>query len=115
MTENEVYSENSRPLLPTCGTSPYCRFHRLTGGWQSTLVDRVVTKFRQKGKTVGVLAIDPTSPFTGGAILGDRIRMQKHFMDEGVFIRSRLRGALSADSPDPQRMPLSCWTRWEKT
>ena len=47
-----------------------------------------MTKFRQNGKTVGVLAIDPTSPFTGGAILGDRIRMQRHFMDEGVFIRS---------------------------
>ena len=47
-----------------------------------------MTQFRRNQKTVGVLAIDPTSPFTGGAILGDRIRMQKHFMDEGVFIRS---------------------------
>ncbi len=58
------------------------------GVGKSTLVDRVVTRFRQDGKTVGILAVDPTSPFTGGAILGDRIRMQKHFMDEGVFIRS---------------------------
>jgi LAO/AO transport system kinase len=58
------------------------------GVGKSTLVDRVVTKFREHGKTVGVLAVDPTSPFTGGAILGDRIRMQKHFLDEGVFIRS---------------------------
>src|SRR5512139_4070435 len=58
------------------------------GVGKSTLVDRVVTKFRENGQTVGVLAVDPTSPFTGGAILGDRIRMQKHFMDEGVFIRS---------------------------
>jgi LAO/AO transport system kinase len=58
------------------------------GVGKSTLVDRIVAKFRQDGKTVGVLAIDPTSPFTGGAILGDRIRMQKHFLDEGVFIRS---------------------------
>lgn len=58
------------------------------GVGKSTLVDRVVTRLRQDGKTVGVLAVDPTSPFTGGAILGDRIRMQKHFMDEGVFIRS---------------------------
>ena len=55
------------------------------GVGKSTLVDRVVTKFRQNDKTVGVLAIDPTSPFTGGAILGDRIRMQKHFMDEGCI------------------------------
>jgi LAO/AO transport system kinase len=52
------------------------------------LVDRIVTKFREDEKTVGVLAIDPTSPFSGGAILGDRIRMQRHFLDEGVFIRS---------------------------
>ncbi|MBI5250671.1 MAG: methylmalonyl Co-A mutase-associated GTPase MeaB [Desulfomonile tiedjei] len=58
------------------------------GVGKSTLVDRVVTKYREDGKTVGILAIDPTSPFTGGAILGDRIRMQKHFLDEGVFIRS---------------------------
>jgi len=58
------------------------------GVGKSTLVDRVVSRFRQDGKTVGILAVDPTSPFTGGAILGDRIRMQKHFLDEGVFIRS---------------------------
>ena len=58
------------------------------GVGKSTLVDRVVARFRAAGKTVGVLAIDPTSPFSGGAILGDRIRMQKHFLDDGVFIRS---------------------------
>ncbi|MFH1112877.1 MAG: methylmalonyl Co-A mutase-associated GTPase MeaB [Pseudomonadota bacterium] len=58
------------------------------GVGKSTLVDRITAKFREDGKTVGVLAIDPTSPFTGGAILGDRIRMQRHFLDEGVFIRS---------------------------
>jgi LAO/AO transport system kinase len=58
------------------------------GVGKSTLVDRIVAKFRQEEKTVGVLAVDPTSPFTGGAILGDRIRMQKHFLDDGVFIRS---------------------------
>ncbi len=58
------------------------------GVGKSTLVDRIVSRFRSAGKTVGVLAIDPTSPFSGGAILGDRIRMQKHFLDEGVFIRS---------------------------
>jgi LAO/AO transport system kinase len=58
------------------------------GVGKSTLVDRLVSQFRENGKSVGILAIDPTSPFTGGAILGDRIRMQKHFLDEGVFIRS---------------------------
>ncbi|MGD9819540.1 MAG: methylmalonyl Co-A mutase-associated GTPase MeaB, partial [Desulfomonilaceae bacterium] len=58
------------------------------GVGKSTLVDRIVGRFRSRGSTVGILAIDPTSPFSGGAILGDRIRMQKHFLDEGVFIRS---------------------------
>lgn len=58
------------------------------GVGKSTLVDRILGRFREDGKTVGVLAVDPTSPFTGGAILGDRVRMQKHFLDEGVFIRS---------------------------
>ncbi|MFA6222518.1 MAG: methylmalonyl Co-A mutase-associated GTPase MeaB [Desulfomonilaceae bacterium] len=58
------------------------------GVGKSTLVDRIITRFREDGKAVGVLAIDPTSPFSGGAILGDRIRMQRHFLDDGVFIRS---------------------------
>jgi len=58
------------------------------GVGKSTLVDGIIARFRHEGKTVGVLAVDPTSPFSGGAILGDRIRMQKHFLDDGVFIRS---------------------------
>ena len=58
------------------------------GSGKSTLTDQLITKFRADGKTVGVVAIDPTSPFTGGAILGDRIRMATHSLDEGVFIRS---------------------------
>ncbi len=58
------------------------------GVGKSTLVDQMVAHLRNQGKTVGVLAVDPTSPFSGGAILGDRIRMQRHSMDEGVFIRS---------------------------
>lgn len=58
------------------------------GSGKSTLVDRLIEALRAKGKTVGVIAVDPTSPFTGGAILGDRIRMQRHALDEGVFIRS---------------------------
>jgi len=48
----------------------------------------MVAHLRKRGKTVGVLAVDPTSPFSGGAILGDRVRMQRHSMDQGVFIRS---------------------------
>jgi LAO/AO transport system kinase len=58
------------------------------GVGKSTLVDQMVSHYRRLGKTVGVLAVDPTSPFSGGAILGDRIRMQRHSLDEGVFIRS---------------------------
>jgi LAO/AO transport system kinase len=58
------------------------------GSGKSTLTDRLTGELRQFGKTVGIVAVDPTSPFTGGAILADRIRMQRHSLDEGVFIRS---------------------------
>ena len=58
------------------------------GAGKSTLVDRLIAQFRAQGKTVGVVAIDPSSPFSGGAVLGDRIRMQDHAGDDGVFIRS---------------------------
>lgn len=58
------------------------------GAGKSTLVDRLTSRLRAQGKTVGVIAVDPTSPFTGGAILGDRIRMQAHATDPAVFIRS---------------------------
>ncbi len=58
------------------------------GVGKSTLVDQIVSHLRAKGKTVGVIAVDPTSPFSGGAILGDRVRMQRHSTDPDVFIRS---------------------------
>lgn len=58
------------------------------GSGKSTLVDGLIGLYREQGLRVAVLAIDPTSPYSGGAILGDRIRMQQHFTDEGVFIRS---------------------------
>jgi GTPase len=58
------------------------------GAGKSTLVDRLTARLRGQGKTVGVIAVDPTSPFSGGAILGDRIRMQAHATDPDVFIRS---------------------------
>jgi LAO/AO transport system kinase len=65
------------------------------GAGKSTLTDRLITAFRRQGKRVAVVAVDPTSPFSGGAILGDRIRMQQHSEDAGVFIRSlATRGAL---------------------
>jgi LAO/AO transport system kinase len=58
------------------------------GAGKSTLVDRLTAVIRRAGLTVGVIAVDPTSPFTGGAVLGDRVRMSAHFNDPGVFIRS---------------------------
>ena len=58
------------------------------GVGKSTLTDVLVSRLREEGKTVGVVAVDPTSPFSGGAILGDRVRMQRHATDDGVFIRS---------------------------
>jgi len=58
------------------------------GAGKSTLCDRLIGAYRERGSRVGVVAVDPTSPYTGGAILGDRIRMSRHTMDEGVFIRS---------------------------
>jgi LAO/AO transport system kinase len=70
------------------------------GAGKSTLVDRMIGELRKAGDTVGVLAIDPTSPFSGGAILGDRIRMQSHYTDDGVFIRSMAtRGAMGGLAP----------------
>ncbi len=85
--DRKVFSELAE-LYKHSGRSYVVGFTGSPGVGKSTLVDRIVSRFRSDGKTVGVLAVDPTSPFTGGAILGDRIRMQKHFLDEGVFIRS---------------------------
>ncbi len=58
------------------------------GAGKSTLVDRLTGKVREAGHSVGIIAIDPSSPFSGGAVLGDRIRMQSHYLDDQVFIRS---------------------------
>jgi len=58
------------------------------GAGKSTLTDAYVVKLRSEGKKVGIIAVDPSSPFTGGALLGDRIRMKRHFTDDNVFIRS---------------------------
>jgi len=60
----------------------------LPGAGKSTLVDRLIERFRERGETIAVIAVDPSSPFTGGAVLGDRVRMQRHSGDQGVFIRS---------------------------
>src|SRR5437879_7518000 len=65
------------------------------GAGKSTLVDRLTTLLRREGSAVGIIAVDPSSPFSGGAVLGDRIRMQTHTLDPDVFIRSMAtRGSL---------------------
>jgi LAO/AO transport system kinase len=77
-----------KDLYPHTGRAYVIGITGSPGVGKSTLVDRMIQYLRHQGKTVGVLAVDPTSPFSGGAILGDRIRMQRHSTDEGVFIRS---------------------------
>jgi len=84
-----------RRIFPHTGRAHVVGFTGAPGAGKSTLVDAMISVFRKQAKTVGVLAVDPTSPFTGGAILGDRVRMQRHAEDPGVFVRSlATRGAL---------------------
>jgi LAO/AO transport system kinase len=75
-------------LFPHAGRGVVLGVTGPPGSGKSTLVDRMTAHFRRRGKSVGIVAVDPTSPYTGGAILGDRIRMQAHALDEAVFIRS---------------------------
>jgi LAO/AO transport system kinase len=77
-----------RELFPRTGRAMILGVTGAPGAGKSTLCDQLTERLRGEGKTVGVIAVDPTSPYTGGAILGDRIRMQRHHADAGVFIRS---------------------------
>jgi LAO/AO transport system kinase len=77
-----------RRIFPSTGRAYLVGVTGPPGSGKSTLVDRMTTELRAAGKSVGVIAVDPTSPYTGGAILGDRVRMQAHAGDSGVFIRS---------------------------
>jgi len=84
-----------KELFPYTGSSRVLGLTGAPGAGKSTITDYLIRSYRSTGHTVGVLAVDPTSPFSGGAILGDRVRMQKHAEDKGVFIRSlATRGAL---------------------
>ena len=84
-----------KKLFPHTGKSFIIGITGSPGAGKSTLTDALIAQMRKLSKTVGVLAVDPTSPFSGGAILGDRVRMLRHAEDEGVFIRSlATRGAL---------------------
>jgi LAO/AO transport system kinase len=75
-------------LFPHTGRAYRIGITGAPGTGKSTLVDRLASLYRAEKKTVGIIAVDPSSPFTGGAILGDRIRMQGHAADSGIFIRS---------------------------
>jgi LAO/AO transport system kinase len=77
-----------KALFPASGKARLVGLTGAPGAGKSTLVDQLARLYRQQGKTLGIIAVDPTSPYTGGAILGDRIRMQSHHADPGIYIRS---------------------------
>lgn len=81
-------AELVRQIFPHSGRAYLIGITGAPGSGKSTLVDRLTAEIRAKSQTVGIVAVDPTSPFSGGAILGDRVRMQAHAGDGGVFIRS---------------------------
>src|SRR5579863_5870866 len=84
-----------RELYPSTGRASVVGVTGPPGAGKSTLIGALTARRRAGGATVGVLSVDPTSPFSGGAVLGDRIRLAEHFLDAGVFIRSMAsRGAL---------------------
>ena len=86
--DTEDVPEIMRLIYPHTGSARCVGVTGPPGGGKSTLVDRLISLARAEEKTVGVVAVDPTSPFSSGAVLGDRIRMQRHYRDSGVFIRS---------------------------
>lgn len=102
--EAPVAADLIRALYPHTGRAYLIGVTGPPGAGKSTLVDKLTAETRKHGETVGVIAVDPTSPFTGGAILGDRLRMQAHSADPEVFIRSMATrgqlGGLSRSSTD---------------
>jgi LAO/AO transport system kinase len=107
------YLELLKEVFPKTGRAYVVGVTGNPGAGKSTLTDRLIEGFRARGWTVGVIAVDPTSPYSGGAILGDRIRMQRHATDERVFIRSVATrghlGGLSRSTRDMVRV-LDAWS-----
>ncbi len=100
--------ELMRELAATAGTARVIGLTGAPGVGKSTTTSALISHYRSLGKAVAVLACDPSSPFSGGAILGDRVRMQEHFLDPGVYIRSMASrghlGGLSATTPQAARL-----------
>ena len=89
------WSDLLKALFPHTGKARVIGLTGSPGSGKSTLVDQLAKHYRKENQTVGIIAVDPTSPYTGGAILGDRIRMQDHYGDPGIYIRSMAtRGSL---------------------
>jgi LAO/AO transport system kinase len=89
------WSDLLKALFPHTGKARILGLTGAPGSGKSTLVDQLAKYYRKQNQTVGIIAVDPTSPYTGGAILGDRIRMQDHYADPGIYIRSMAtRGSL---------------------
>jgi LAO/AO transport system kinase len=112
----EAAQEAISRLFPHTGSAYTVGITGAPGSGKSTLTDRLIARIRKDGAEVGVLAVDPSSPFSGGAILGDRVRMQEHATDPGVFIRSMATrghlGGLSLATPQAVRVLAAAGKPW---
>jgi len=115
-TGGDAAIEALAALYPHTGRAYTVGLTGAPGAGKSTLTDRLVAHLRAQGDEVGVLAVDPTSPFSGGAILGDRVRMQDHATDPGVFIRSMATrghlGGLALATPQAVRVLDAAGKPW---
>jgi len=94
-SESTFAHEIMKAIYPHTGKAHLIGVTGAPGAGKSTLVDKIISRYKELGKSVGIIAVDPSSPFSGGAILGDRLRMQQHALDPSIFIRSMgTRGSL---------------------